>query len=721
MNSDFTETSASLSATDLNPMLSFQPFELRNDVDSKFFLESVWTNLDTLVLRDSRNGALKMGTDEKEFFPVKETLISGWTVVGAAWSVRRTVTWLTDAPLDTPSQPNVAQTEEVTDPKQQEAIEKAKVAWKRHESLSDRFQQVTWNLLLIGLRNTTDGQGEAALHCTDSGVRKTVADFLLRGQIGDLYQQKPLVRRLPGKILETVCLDGNARQAALAGIHREINTKANTKAMAGPKLQDAFDPFDDQTFRLESAVSVSGSREPAFLGVALRNQQVWSKRGKTLRDFAGQLGAFFDTVRETQARPLSIDTGGLNQAGYKSLATAIDEDAINELAQAMDVDFRPQMDLADNEDDSDELKYVRELERQWFEDGAVLFESGAPDNASVTYLVIKQGRNLLRQTVTPRSVDGEISIEVEKTETLVDEEDPDLELFESLCENGRLGSRLAIWYDTSHVLVDRRLSKLKYTDVLFDDGWKWLPYRHGHSEYDVTAEKPTKPNSKGTGKTAALEKIGDQDSIFCYLLKIGPKLIGVNQPIWTICDDGSNEIADFIYFAPQSRKLWLVHAKGAHVSFSAEEKLNHDLRRRKLANRGLSVSAYEQVVGQATKNIRFLDPAILADGLEERKTRHLWWNGARPANVDKARGQIIQQLRSTPILLERVLAVAQPHILEDVWVDAKNKVAHDPDSSASATKTYKLLSALLADLQITSQKVGAKFYVLGHRISAPLG
>lgn len=716
MNSDLTSEALNLSASDLNPMLSFQPFILRDDVDEAFFLASLKNNLKTLVLHNSRTGTLKPGTNEAEFFPITEEAILGWTMVGAAWSLRRAVTWLADAPLDTPPKPQIALIEDEAETDQGEDLEKVKANWERHESLLGKFEQVTWNLLLIGLRTKADGSGEAALHCTDSAVRSTVADFLLRGQFGDLFHQKPMVQRLPKKLIEAVCLDGNARQAALSGIHRQINTKADKKALSGPKLQDAFDPFDDQTFRLESAVSVSETRKPAFLGVALRNQQVWSTRGNTVQDYAGQLSVFFDTVGQTKAKPALVDAGGLQQSGYKSLATEIEETALDGLAKAMDVDFRPRLDLTEEDDENDGKSYIRELERRWFEDGAVVFESGDIDSASVTYVVTKEGRSLLRQTVTPRNLDGEISIEVDRTETLVDPEDPDLELFEGLCANGNLAGRLAIWYESGHVLVDRRLSQLKYTDVLFENGWKWLSFKHDGIDFDVTAEKPTKPNKKGTGKTAALEEIGDQDSIFCYLLKYGPDLIGAGEPIWSICDDGASEIADFILFAPKSLRLWVIHAKGANVSFSAKEKADPMARHRKLANRGLSVSAYEQVVGQATKNLRFLDPKLLADALEERNTQHIWWDGARAPDPDVARALIISQLRENRMLSERVLVVAQPHVHADAWTKAEEGAALDVENAKATTKTYKLLCALLADLQITSQKVGAKFYVLGQKM-----
>lgn len=715
MDSGFNDAIVDLKAADLNPMLSFQPFELRDDVDAAFFADSLKTNLDTLVLYNPRNGAPRTGTSDKELFPIEQTTIGGWNIIGAAWSVRRTVTWLAAAP----SGFTASQNPDAIDPEEQRKFDKAKASRDRHEKMANQFEQVNWNLLLVGLRTIADRPGEAALHCTDSSVRSAMAEFLLRGQFGDLFQQRPLVRRLPSKLLEAVCLDGSARQAALSGIHREVNTKANKKALYGPKLQDAFDPFDDQTFRLESAVSVSTSRQPAFLGVALLNQQVWSTRGKTVQNYADQLSVFFDTLRQAAAEPLRINTGGLQQPGFRSLASAIEGNAISELKAAMDVDFRPRMDLADGEDDDEPVRYGRELERQWFENGAVLFERGDPDSASVTYLVMKDGRPLLRQTVTPLSIEGDISLVVDGTEILVDEEDTDLQLFESLCDNGHLGTRLAIWYESGHVLVNRRLSALKYTDVLFEHGWKWMSYQHGGVAYDVTAEKPTRPNSKNTGTVAALDQIGEQKSIFCYLLKAGPALIGHDEPFWSICDDGSNEIADFIYFAPESRKLWLVHAKGAHVILSSEDKTDAARRQEKLANRGLSVSAFEQVVGQATKNIRFLDPAILADGLEQRKTRHIWVNGARPADVDAERDKIVAALRARPMLSERVLVVAQPHVRQDTWFAARTTAVHDPDNSNSVTKTYKLLSALLADLQITSQKLGVRFYVLGHLAAIP--
>ena len=64
-----------------------------------------------------------------------------------------------------------------------------------------------------------------------------------------------------------------------------------------------------------------------------------------------------------------------------------------------------------------------------------------------------------------------------------------------------------------------------------------------------------------------------------------------NKDQWLACDDGAMEIADFILFeAGPPGLIEVIHVKGAHSSSP---------------NRGISVSAYEVVVGQAVKNLRF--------------------------------------------------------------------------------------------------------------------
>ena len=714
--SDVIEEQDPLVADDLNPFFSFQPFRLHEDVSIDNLIASLQGNLRTIIEREPQRGGERKGITASEVVLIPEAEEYGWKMLGAVWSVRRAVSWLEEAPIAPP--PPTEEQEESEEQRVRREETLARI--ERVKQLEDKFEQVSWNLLLVAM-SVNGERPNVAFHCTDGSVRNGLKQFLLTGSYGELIHRKRMVKPLPKKVLETVCLEGNARQASLTGLHREVTTRANAKSLHGSRLQDAIDPFDDQTFRLDSAVSVSDTRTPSFIGVALRNNQVWSTRGKAILDFAQQLTAFFAAVDHAENAPKPDEPVGLKQHGFNTLAVDAEAGELDKAHTPVDVSFRPVLRTIEELTEHEGFERFREKENTWFDGGSVIMEEQeGVEQREVTFLVSRNGRDLMRMTVKPVKDENSYRLTVERTSKLVDDDqDEDLELFNELCAGDNLTRRLAIWYATGHVLQDGTLSILKYQDVLFDAGWDWRSYRIGTTQYDVTAEKPVRDNATNTGKVAALERIGEDRSIFCYLLHDARNIMGLKDdegPLWAICDDGSGEIADFIYFAPEVRKLWLIHAKGAHVRLTSKERqADHadELLARKLQNRGLSVSAYETVVGQATKNLRYTDARMLAEGLAGRQPQHIWKDGERMDPAQALR-EIIADLQARPFLYERALVIAQPHVRSSAWDEARAQAAIEGATSETA-KVYKLLSALLADAQIAAQKNGLRFIVLGQK------
>jgi hypothetical protein len=157
-----------------------------------------------------------------------------------------------------------------------------------------------------------------------------------------------------------------------------------------------------------------------------------------------------------------------------------------------------------------------------------------------------------------------------------------------ICEDTDL---LTVYYETN------------FRDARFRD-WRWA----GLARFDVASGKPL------NGKRFMIESIGNakDDSLFGFVAKHWPNYLdGSAANGWLICDDGSMESADFIHFDDKASppSLALIHVKG---SGSSE------------ANRGLSVSDYEVVVGQAIKNLRYLDRSHISRKLslnEDKKVQ----------------------------------------------------------------------------------------------------
>ena len=110
-----------------------------------------------------------------------------------------------------------------------------------------------------------------------------------------------------------------------------------------------------------------------------------------------------------------------------------------------------------------------------------------------------------------------------------------------------------------------------------------------------------------------------------------------------------SELADFIHFSDQAPRprLSLIHVKGSGSA---------------AANRGISVSDYEIVVGQAVKNLRYLDRTNIADKLAAEKGRLIstavWRDGVR----QKDRKDAIAALRQAGSNLDKAVYVFQPRV-----------------------------------------------------------
>ena len=556
--------------------------------------------------------------------------------------------------------------------------------------------QEYWHLALLGLSG--GGLGRAVVHATQDSVADAMREWLLTGRFGDTFLSEPLARPFPDRALQAACLSGRGRHSSLSGLHRSVTTKADAKSLSGLDLRDAIDPFGDQTYRLTSAISQNDARQPKTLGLAVQAHRVWSRKGKTIDEFADNLDHIFNGIETGMAAPGA--GAGMNQHGYDSLARPLEVRELEDARGAFEISFRPLTELVETD------RRGSDLEMQWFDDGHLVFRE-AEGRRGLAIDVYRNDRHLMVLRVSPES-DGETISLSYRAEPSLPETDPDVELFETLLEDGPLSERLAIMYETGHVVFNGEISLLRYRDVLFDK-WKWMSFRNPVQDYVITQEKPQKPSATPGKWVADLSAIGDQRSLFCHFLHhaehmldeaLGPVERDGDAPLWIVCDDGSGEIADFIVVDQARRALWLVHAKGADSAS---------------AGRKLSAAPYEIVVSQAVKNLRFLDTQLLAEELTKRREGRpiLWINGKRiGAGHAAALKRLTGFLRACPFMNHTMILVLQPHVAEAQWLSAKEAVAAGVRDTIEV-KTYRLLCTLLAELQINAQKVGADLGVIG--------
>lgn len=665
-----------LQLNDLVPAMTIFPLRLLPGLDPVAAAGDLQNRIEELVTVDPRSGDPRRDVVRHEVLQVQTT--AGWQFVGAAYELDQSPSWIRRLPKD------------VDDPR---------------AAVKETYRQRNWHLVLVGLKRETPDRAWVVVHGTQEPIALVLREWVLAGRFGALRVASPIAMPFKSESLQAVGLEGAAKQAAMTGVHRSTATKPDRKTLLGLDLREAVDPFADQSFRLTSAVSKSAARNPDMLGLSLSAQRLWSSRKKTFGEFTVVLdslcGALEDAETVAPAAALAA-RAGLDQPGYATLARPESPSEILLARDAFDAAFRPATDL-DPVDGAIDAKKQRleELELIWFADGEVTLLSGSPHDAGFTLRVAKAGRHLLDLAVMPSPDETAVAIAVVTTYAPgISPDDPSVELFEQLIEGDGLGARLAVWYDSGHVLVQSQVSTLSYQDVLFE-AWTWRSFTIGGTTYRVDLEKPMKPSATPGREVADLEAIGTALSLFDYSLIDIPVLMNNPADLWAICDDGAGEVADFVFFDPAGKRLWLVHAKAAASAAAARQ---------------ISVSAYEQVVSQARKNLRYLDPQHLAKELRERPDGlpRLWRNGVRvaPADHAAARNSLCDALEAIAFYEDRSMVVLQPHVREQSWIDARADLSAG-NFTTKRVKSYRLLSALLADLQMTAQKIGIHLKVIG--------
>jgi hypothetical protein len=193
--------------------------------------------------------------------------------------------------------------------------------------------------------------------------------------------------------------------------------------------------------------------------------------------------------------------------------------------------------------------------------------------------------------------------------------------------------------------------------------------------------------------------------LFEYIVAFAEDLFKpLSKQDWHLCcDDGPGEIADFIYFEPGAGRLYLIHIKSADSSDGA---------------RTISVKAYEEVVSQAVKNLRYLDLANLKHLLEKGKNLPIgkacfYGNTLKPAGNRDLILQALDAYKGKRLLDKRVI-VFQPHVRKSVWENAhKSWLSGYKSTPSNQINRLLQLRTLLAEAEITCRKIGARFETWG--------
>jgi hypothetical protein len=496
-----------------------------------------------------------------------------------------------------------------------------------------------------------------AVHCNGT-LRSAIQTWLDK-------PPRPALERVHPDILQGAFLRGEAKGLWLRGAHSPTAAKPDSKNIAGRRLQDSLNPFEDGTFALTSAraaIEPDASRVAltGTVGTTPRQSIVWNRPTADFAEFVALATEVLELVEETAA------SGGELERPYPILA--ITSDDLSAVSGAYDIVVATSSDFPVTPDaDQDLIDAITILER------ATLSVQGLPGSADFLVEVGYDGTigGTLRCAVVAetRGVRFQFGFEptVNPTNGPVTRE-----ILDALEYSANL---LNVYYDSGH-MIDGRTIWLQEVRTMPFPNWSFLDF----TGYDITKEKPC------TGAPEAIHAAIGQDgdtSLFAWVVKH-------YSSGWLTCDDGPGEIADFIHLGPDG-ELSLVHVKAAESRNAA---------------RRPAVAAYEVVTSQASKNLSYLNVNALTERLLSPRIAApaTWVDGERVPD----RTEMIELLQCRGARDKKRVVIVQPHISETMC--AKIEASHDGDAD---TRRMMLLETLLNSARGPVTGLGADLIVIG--------
>lgn len=515
-----------------------------------------------------------------------------------------------------------------------------------------------------------------ALLFSENSLRSTIARKIATATAGELAK---IARLLPVDITKAFVED-KVRTLWLSGTHTRTSTKPDSKVLSGLELESSLDPLGDQSYYFSSVRSTMTLADQAIdrvVGASPAGGRIWMGPTRTWDEFANSLNLVLD-----RASNLMNDATRSDQP-LPVLASPISSlDGIEEPYDiALIIPESVNAGLPDQA--GDDLRLLEQFE------AAARFvitpTDGSPNfEVDVFWGEMRLGRMAYEFQRNPTS---EIRIKARKINGF----DGD-ELDETVLQICRDPGNLTIYFDTGHTFSRGRFYETRFRDARFED-WEWV-----RMDRDQTVFKQEKPLD---GKRFAVENTGnDEDwSLFGNVTRHWPNLDDRGEQTgWLVCDDGAMESADFIHIDDTAAppQLTLIHVKG-----SGSESLN----------RGLSVSDYEVVVGQAVKNLRHIDRDLLRDKLEANANGVLrdavWHNGVRQEN----RGDLLAMLNGLGSNLKKTVVIYQPRVRRSLYHQIRDHMDAGNLDRADVRRLQQL-DALLLGARADCYSLGAGFVVI---------
>lgn len=543
--------------------------------------------------------------------------------------------------------------------------EERPVTWLPMGAAKDRLT----HLLMV---TVTQG-GLLLLTTTDADHRTALLQHL---QIDYFADWKPVSQAV---LVKALVVGEKLKTLWLTGVHRDTGIKPTSKIISGSDLVDAIDPMNDASFLAGAVRSTRG-------GASLRNSSVWTGPNTTLQAFEARTVELLTLVDVAiQANP------GPELQVHGALASWVDDLAnVSGCYAVSQADYE----TLDNASGRAKAKALADQFR------VELNATGAPTGQlacafAVLVTEIASSTTVVLE-VEPDLVDGRIQYVVATTPAA-----PFDAWASAISEASTL---LRAYYDSGHTITGGTLALVRRQESPFKG------FEYGNfTNYNVTQEKPPAPVTLKNGKKVYgavplldMMKVTD-GSLFKWIFKEGLTLLGLKQPspkkVWLYCDDGSSEVADFVYLDIESKpkRLMLVHAKGADSDSAARQ---------------AAPGPYELVSAQAIKNLRALDAQLLLDRIRERLKKNgskRIWDQPWAANLAPLPNAMDFEaaLDKLGTNYDCEVIIVQPHVRQTDFV---KRVGGADTVGASQLRT------LLFGVESLARSVNAEFRVVADRI-----
>lgn len=243
------------------------------------------------------------------------------------------------------------------------------------------------------------------------------------------------------------------------------------------------------------------------------------------------------------------------------------------------------------------------------------------------------------------------------------------------------GDLIEIYYESGHKYSGGKLWHQNFSPMPFP-GWDWEDF----TEIAIEREKP----ADKVASQEIHESIGrnGDNSLFAWVAQ-------TYNDGWLVCDDGSGEAADFFHLSNKD-VLSVIHVKAASSS---------------APKRTVSVSDYEVVVSQASKNLLYADRERLVRRLEKTTLQRpaCWTRGKR---VD-SRDEFLEMLAASRATGTTEIVIVQPHLTEPTyWRLAQGETG--PTEKLDQLR-LRLLEMLLHVARSSCVRYGLELKVIGSK------